>query len=155
MTHYSGLAPDLDLRRKWSGYATAMTMIEAAKPRYPPGTHYEYSDINFEALGEVVRRVAKVALDDYCRRNIFTPLAMTDTGFRPPARELNRIAPTEYLAGKLRIGEVNDPTAARMGGIAGHAGLFSTADDLAIFARTLLDGGRAGESPHPVSAFDR
>ena len=144
MTHYSGLAPDLDLRRKWTGYSTAMKMIEDAKPLHPPGTHYEYSDINFEALGEVVRRVAKLPLDEYCRVNIFAPLAMTDTSFRPSARELNRIAPTEYLAGKLRIGEVHDPTAARMGGIAGHAGLFSSADDLAIFARMLLDGGRAG-----------
>jgi len=144
MTHYSGLAPDLDLRRKWTGYPTAMKMIEDAKPLHPPGTHYEYSDINFEALGEVVRRVAKLPLDEYCRINIFTPLGMTATGFRPSARELDRIAPTEYVGGKLRIGEVHDPTAARMGGIAGHAGLFSTANDLAIFARMLLDGGRAG-----------
>ena len=144
MTHYSGLAPDLDLRRKWTGYWTAVKMIADAKPLYPPGTHYEYSDINFEALGEVVRRVSKLPLDDYCRINIFTPLKMADTGFRPPARKLNRIAPTEYIDGKLRIGEVHDPTAARMGGLAGHAGLFSTAADLAIFARMLLDGGRAG-----------
>jgi len=144
MTHYSGLAPDLDLRRKWTGYSTAMKMTADAKPLYPPGTHYEYSDINFEALGEVVRRVAKLPLDDYCRINIFTPLKMADTGFSPPARKLNRIAPTEYIDGKLRIGEVHDPTAARMGGLAGHAGLFSTAADLAIFARMLLGGGRAG-----------
>lgn len=144
MTHYSGLAPDLDLLHKWTGYATAMEMIEDSKRIYLPGTRYEYSDINFEALGEVVRRVAKLPLDDYCRANIFTPLEMADTGFNPPVRELNRIAPTEYADGKLRIGEVNDPTAARMGGLAGHAGLFSTANDLAIFARMLLDGGRAG-----------
>lgn len=142
MTHYSGLAPDLDLRRKWTGYSTAMKMTEDAKPLHPPGTHYEYSDINFEALGEVVRRVAKLPLDDYCRINIFAPLGMADTGFSPAARQLNRIAPTEYVDGRLRIGEVHDPTAARMGGLAGHAGLFSTADDLATFARTLLDGGR-------------
>ncbi|MGA7873313.1 MAG: serine hydrolase [Candidatus Binatus sp.] len=144
MTHYSGLAADLDLSRKWTGYATAMKMIEDARPIHPPGTHYEYSDINFEALGEVVRRVAKLPLDEYCRINIFKPLGMADTGFNPPARELNRIAPTEFIDGKLRVGTVNDPTAARMGGVAGHAGLFSTADDLAIFARMLVDGRRAG-----------
>jgi len=144
MTHHSGLAPDLDLRHKWTGYSIAMKMIEDAQPLHPPGTHYEYSDINFEALGEVVRRVANLPLDEYCRINIFTPLGMTDTAFRLPARELSRIAPTEYLAGKLRIGGVHDPTAARMGGVAGHAGLFSSADDLAIFAGMLLDGGRAG-----------
>ncbi|HLI79249.1 MAG TPA: exo-beta-N-acetylmuramidase NamZ domain-containing protein, partial [Candidatus Binataceae bacterium] len=91
-----------------------------------------------------VRRVANLPLDEYCRINIFTPLRMTDTAFMLPARELSRIAPTEYLAGKLRFGEVHDPTAARMGGVAGHAGLFSSADDLAIFARMLLNGGRAG-----------
>ncbi|MDO8431027.1 MAG: DUF1343 domain-containing protein [Candidatus Binatus sp.] len=144
MTHYSGLAPDLDLNRKWTGYSTAIKLVEDAQPLHPSGAHYEYSDINFEALGEVVRRVAKVPLDDYCRINIFAPLGMADTGFRPPARRLNRIAPTEYIDGKLRIGDVHDPTAARMGGLAGHAGLFSTASDLAIFARMLLDGGRAG-----------
>ncbi len=144
MTHYSGLAPDLDLRRKWTGYSIAMKMIEDAQPLQPPGTHYEYSDINFEALGEVVRRVSRLALDSYCRANIFAPLGMTDTSFRPSARELVRIAPTGFIGGKLRLGEVHDPTAARMRGVAGHAGLFSTAGDLAIFARMLLDGGRAG-----------
>ena len=146
MTHYSGLAPDLGLRVKWHGYAFAMKLIEDVAPLHPPGTHYEYSDINFEALGEVVGRVAKLPLDQYCRRNIFQPLALADTGFTPPARELSRIAPTGYVDGHLRIGEVHDPTAARMGGIAGHAGLFSTADDLAVFARMLLDGGRAGDA---------
>jgi uncharacterized protein YbbC (DUF1343 family)/CubicO group peptidase (beta-lactamase class C family) len=144
LTHYSGLAPDLDLHLSWNGYSIAMKMIEKATPRHPPGTHYEYSDINFEALGEVVRRVARVPLDEYCRTHIFTPLRMTDTGFNPAAQETSRIAPTEYVGGKLRIGEVHDPTAARMGGIAGHAGLFSTADDLATFAKMLLGGGHAG-----------
>ena len=145
MTHYSGLAPDLSLRGEWHGYAAAIRLIEDAQPLHPPGTHYEYSDINFEALGEVVRRVAKVPLDEYCRRNIFQPLALADTGFTPPPRERSHIAPTEYLDSHLRIGEVHDPTAARMGGIAGHAGLFSTADDLATFARMLLHGGRSGQ----------
>ena len=142
MTHYSGLAPDLDLASKWTGYGTALGMIETARPLNPPGTHYEYSDVNFEALGEVVRRVSGMPLDAYCAAHIFRPLEMTDTEFRPPADERDRIAPTLFVDGRLRLGEVHDPTAARMGGVAGHAGLFSTADDLAVFARMLLNGGR-------------
>lgn len=144
MTHYSGLAPDLDLNREWRGYATAIAMIEQVRPSHPPGSSYEYSDINYEALGEVVRRVSGLSLDSYCRRNIFAPLGMSDTGFLPSARVLNRVAPTGFVGGRLEIGEVNDPTAARMGGVAGHAGLFSTADDLARFATAMLDGGQAG-----------
>lgn len=143
LTHYSGLRPDLDLRGKWTGNAAAMRMIEAEPPVYPPGTHYQYSDINFEALGEIVRRVSGLRLDAYCRARIFGPLGMEDTGFRPSAAERERIASTLYVGSRLRLGQVHDPTAARMGGVAGHAGLFSTADDLAIFARMLLDGGRS------------
>ncbi len=143
MTHSSGLRADLDLRNEWRGYATAMEMIEAENPVYAPGTHYLYSDINFEVLGELVRRVSGLPLDTYCAVHVFKPLRMSDTGFRPRGAKRNRIAPTEYVQGRLRRGEVHDPTAARMGGVAGHAGLFSTADDLAIFAQVLLDHGRA------------
>ena len=146
LTHYSGLRPDLDLRRKWTGNAAAMRMIEAEPPVYPPGTHYQYSDINFEALGEIVRRVSGLRLDAYCRARIFGPLAMNDTGFRPPFAKRDRIAPTLYVNGRLRVGLVHDPTAARMEGVAGHAGLFSTADDLGIFARMLLHGGRSRDA---------
>jgi serine-type D-Ala-D-Ala carboxypeptidase len=141
LTHYSGLAADLNLDRRWSGYSTALRMIEAAKPINPPGTHYRYSDINFEALGELVRRVSGLPLDVYCHTRIFSPLGMADTSFKPPASERSRIAPTGYAEGRLRVGEVDDPTAARMGGVAGHAGLFSTAADLAKFAQMMLNGG--------------
>ncbi len=139
MTHYSGLKADLDLSAGWTGYRSAMKMIEAAHPDYPPGSHYEYSDINFETLGEVVRRVSGTPLDSYCRKHIFGPLRMNDTGFDPPPSVYPRIAPTLFVNGKLRVGVPHDPTAARMGGVAGHAGLFSTADDLAAFARAMLD----------------
>jgi uncharacterized protein YbbC (DUF1343 family)/CubicO group peptidase (beta-lactamase class C family) len=143
MTHYSGLPPDLNLERRWSGYQTAIRKVEDAEPLYPPGVRYEYSDINFEALGEIVRRVSEQPLDTYCRRNIFAPTGMTDTAFNPPGAERERIAPTLYRGGKLRVGAVHDPTAARMGGVAGHAGLFSTAADLAKFAAMLLNHGSA------------
>jgi len=145
MTHYSGLKPDLDLSGKWSGYSAAIERIEAESLEYPPGTHYQYSDINFEVLGELVRRVARVPLDSYCASHIFRPLRMRDTGFRPSPSKYSRIAPSLYRDGKLRVGEVHDPTAARMGGVAGHAGLFSTADDLAILARSLIDTGHGND----------
>ena len=141
LTHYSGLRPDLDLKPEWSGYDTAMTMILAETPVAVPGTRFIYSDINFETLGEVVYRVSGQPLDVYCDEHIFKPLGMKDTGFRPSAELGERIAPTEKWNGRMLVGEVHDPTARFMGGVAGHAGLFSTADDLAIFAQMLLDGG--------------
>lgn len=144
LTHYSGLRPDLDLKPVWSGYNTAMKMILAEKPAAEPGTRFIYSDINFEILGELVQRISGKALDEYCAANIFEPLGMGDTRFRPPAAFRERIAPTEYSSAArkgLLWGEVHDPTARFMGGVAGHAGVFSTADDLTIFVQMLLDGG--------------
>ncbi|MFZ0888258.1 MAG: exo-beta-N-acetylmuramidase NamZ domain-containing protein [Candidatus Binataceae bacterium] len=141
LTHYSGLPPDLDTKAQWHGYRAAMRAIAALRPACPRDTRYIYSDVNFEALGELVRRVSGQPLDVYCRKHIFEPLAMKDTGFRPSLSRRGRIAPTEYVDGVLRTGEVQDPAAYRMGGVAGHAGLFSTADDLAAFAQMMLDGG--------------
>ena len=141
LTHYSGLRADLDLSANWSGYRTALRLIVAEQPVSAPGENYLYSDINFEILGELVRRVSGTPLNVYCARRIFRPLKMKNTGFKPLIRQRFDIAPTEYIDGELRWGEVHDPAAYRMGGVAGHAGLFSTADDLAIFARMLLNGG--------------
>ena len=141
LTHYSGLGPDLNLEQAWSGYRAALKKIVAQRPTFPPGARFLYSDIDFEILGELVRRVSGQSLDAYCERHIFRPLKMNHTGFKPPPSERDRIAPTEYVEGKLRWGQVHDPTAYRMDGVAGHAGLFSNADDLAIFAQMLLDGG--------------
>ena len=151
LTHYSGLAPDLNLEIPWRGYRGALGAIIAEKPVAAPGRRYLYSDINFEALGVIVQRVSGESLDVYCAKHIFGPLGMRETIFRPPAWERYRIAPTEYLGGKLRWGKVHDPAAYRMGGVSGHAGLFSTAGDLAIFAQALLDGG----SYHGVRILDR
>jgi uncharacterized protein YbbC (DUF1343 family)/CubicO group peptidase (beta-lactamase class C family) len=147
MTHYSGLPPDLDLKQPWSGYAHAMQRIVDVKPIAPPGTRFIYSDINFETLGELVRRISGEPLDEYCARHVFGPLGMKETFFRPLVthpQDRARIAPTQHQfgrTGKILWGEVHDPTSYRMGGVAGHAGLFSTADDLAIYAQMLLDGG--------------
>ncbi len=144
MTHYSGLRPDLDLKPEWSGYDTAMKMIAAESPVVPPGTRFIYSDINYETLGELVRRVSGEPLDVYCAHHIFGPLGMRDTMFKPPASLRDRIAPTQFqngTKGKMLWGEVHDPTAYNMGGVAGHAGLFSTAGDLSVFAQMLVNGG--------------
>ncbi len=144
MTHYSGLPPDLELKPAWTGYDTAMQMIVNEKLDAPPGTRFVYSDINFETLGEIVRRVSGESLDVYCAEHIFGPLGMKDTQFRPPTSLRGRIAPTQYEhgdSGPVLRGVVHDPTSRYMGGVAGHAGLFSTADDLSIFAQMLLNGG--------------
>jgi len=144
LTHYSGLPPDLELKPAWTGYDTAMQMIVDSKLDLPPGTRFVYSDINFETLGEIVRRVSGEPLGVYCAEHIFKPLGMKDTLFTPPASLRGRIAPTQYehgTSGPVLLGVVHDPTARFMGGVAGHAGLFSTADDLSIFAQMLLNGG--------------
>ena len=141
LTHYSGLLPGLKFRPRWSGYRTAMKKIIAEKPVLPPGSCFMYSDINFEILGELVRLVSGKPLDVYSAENIFDPLGMKDTGFNPPADLKKRIAPTQYRARKMIYGEPHDPFCYIMGGVAGHAGLFSTADDLSLFAQMLLSGG--------------
>ena len=159
MTHFSGLRPDLDLEPPWSGYETGIHRALIDKPASPPGLRFVYSDINFELLGEIVRRLSGKPLDEYARENIFQPLGMTETTFRPPASLRGRIAPTEIdpATGAPFRGVVHDPTARYMGGVAGHAGLFTTADDLAKYCEMMLGmGERAGVrifSPLTVRKF--
>jgi CubicO group peptidase (beta-lactamase class C family) len=141
LTHYSGLRPALSLKPEWSGYKTAMGKIIAERPIYPPDKTYIYSDINFDILGEIVRRVSGRALDEYCSTFIFKPLGMKDTLFRPSAVLYRRIAPTQYRKRKMLCRYVHDPVCYNMGGVSGHAGLFSTADDLSLFAQMLLNKG--------------
>lgn len=144
LTHYSGLPPDLPLAQPWSGYDTAMKLIVAAHLIHPPGTRFEYSDVNFETLGELVRRISGEPLNVYCEEHIFKPLGMTHTMFLPPASLHDQIAPTQPPDQKDEMipwYSVNDPTSYRMGGVAGHAGLYSTADDLSIYAQMILNGG--------------
>ena len=141
LTHYSGLREDLDLGQPWQGRDTAFSMAFAEKPAYPPGSRFLYSDINFITLGALVERVSKTKLDKYCDLHVFVPLKMTHTRFLPPVPWRSKIAPTQYDEHNVMLrGVVHDPTARRMGGVAGHAGLFSTADDLAKFARALVTG---------------
>ena len=141
LTHFSGLTEDLDLKTEWKGRDVAYQMVMDQKPAFPPGSRFLYSDINFETLGFLVEKVSGMSLDEYAAKNVFAPLEMKETRFLPPAEWLSRIAPTEYDESHPMLrGVVHDPTARRMGGVAGHAGLFSTADDLAKFAQDQLTG---------------
>ncbi|MEW6584302.1 MAG: exo-beta-N-acetylmuramidase NamZ domain-containing protein [Nitrospirota bacterium] len=144
LTHYSGLRPDIDLKPDWSGHDNAVKKVLREKPVSQPGTKFIYSDINFIVLGELVSRISGQTLDAYCAESIFKPMMMKDTMFNPQPPLRTRIAPTQYKnrnTGELLRGEVHDPSASRMGGVSGHAGLFSTVDDLSIFAQMLLKGG--------------
>jgi uncharacterized protein YbbC (DUF1343 family)/CubicO group peptidase (beta-lactamase class C family) len=143
MTHFSGLPPDVELVPKWSGYETGIEKALTTKPIAPPGARFIYSDINFELLGEIVRRLSGQSLAEFVHEQIYSPLGMNETEFLPPAALVPRIAPTEYEEenGMPFRGEVHDPTARYMGGVAGHAGVFTTADDLAKYAQMLLGMG--------------
>jgi CubicO group peptidase (beta-lactamase class C family) len=151
LTHVSGLRPDVDLAELWMGYETAIGLAVDEVPTSRPGERFVYSDINFFLLGDIVQRVSGMPLDRFAREHIFEPLGMKDSSFNPPSSLAPRIAPTESCTrfgwpcqgpgmAMLR-GVVHDPTARRMGGVAGHAGVFSTAADLANFCRMLLGGG--------------
>lgn len=141
-THFSGLRADLDLTEPWQGKEEGLRRACSETPVDEPGTRWRYSDINYILLGGVVERVAGEALEVYAERHIFAPLGMMETRFRPPEERRARIAPTERdESGAMLRGVVHDPTARRMGGVAGHAGVFSTADDVAKFARAVLASG--------------
>ena len=161
LIHKSGYAPDFDLREQWGGYDEAIKHLIKEPLRTPPGTRFVYSDINYIALGEVVHRASGMTLDQFAQKNIFQPLGMRDTGFRPAHSLTTRIAPTEKRRGQLNYlgdsetnagpdadvwlrGQVHDPTSFRMNGVAGHAGLFSTASDLSIYCQMILNGGQYG-----------
>ena len=141
LTHTSGLRPDISTRPVWSGYDTAIKMASAEKVTQKPGTDFRYSDINFFILAEVVHRVSGQGIEAFVQKEIYQPLKMKDTGFLPPPSKYKRIAPTERHNGKMLRGTVHDPTARYMGGVAGHAGIFSTIDDLARYCRMLLNEG--------------
>lgn len=133
LTHTSGLPPGLATTLR-----DALEQTCAQSPTVAAGTKFRYSDINFIALGEVVHRVSGQTLDQFCAAEIYGPLKMTDTGFRPDEKARARIAPTTR---DVPVGAVHDPTSRRMGGVAGHAGLFTTTSDLARYARMYLHGG--------------
>jgi uncharacterized protein YbbC (DUF1343 family)/CubicO group peptidase (beta-lactamase class C family) len=141
LTHSAGLGaypPNAAVAR---GFPTAVREIAKLPLEYPPGSAFQYSDTGFILLGEVVHRVSGTTLDRYMDRVLFRPLGLRDTSFQPKAGQLSRVAPTEFANGHLLLGEAHDPRARLLGGVAGHAGMFSTAADLARICQMLLNGG--------------
>jgi uncharacterized protein YbbC (DUF1343 family)/CubicO group peptidase (beta-lactamase class C family) len=170
LTHRAGLAADDPMAL----YVGTPQEIFEKKYRQPlvaaPGSRFLYSDVGFEVLGELVRRVSSLPLDEFAAKHVFEPLGMKETGFRPlspssssPSKKssslsslpLSRIAPTERINGEIRRGAVHDPRAYALGGVAGHAGLFSTADDLARFCAAMLKDGGGVLSPAGVASMMR
>jgi CubicO group peptidase (beta-lactamase class C family) len=145
LTHQGGLIADNALADYSDGPAKAWERVFALKPIAPPGERFVYSDVGFEVLGQVVERVSQQPLNEFASAKIFQPLGLTATGYLPDAALRARAAPTERRNGTWMQGEVHDPRAYRLGGVAGHAGLFSTAEDLAVYAQMLLDEGTHGD----------
>ncbi len=141
LLHQGGLTPDNPLRDYRDGPGKAWERICDLPLLYPPGTKFKYSDVGFIVLGKLVERVSGMRLDRFARKNIFGPLGMKETSFLPPRSLRPRIAPTQRVGGKILRGLVHDPRARLLGGVAGHAGLFSTARDLSRLCRMLLHGG--------------
>ncbi len=141
LTHTSGLRGDIETRSDWKGQEIAIQKACEEKLMFAPGADIKYSDINLFLVGEIVQRVTHRKLEEFVTTEIYKPLKMVDTGFLPPASKLPRIAPTEVEHGVPYRGVVHDPTSRHMGGVAGHAGLFVTAADLARYARMLLNLG--------------
>ena len=142
LTHTSGLRPSLSSKPTWSGLAKAINLAKEERLTAQPGTKFRYSDINFILLGEIVQLASGQMLDEFTSKHIYQRLGMRDTGFLPPFEKRSRIAPTERVDGQILHGIVHDPTARRMNGVAGHAGLFTTAADLSRFAQMMLNGGK-------------
>jgi serine-type D-Ala-D-Ala carboxypeptidase len=155
LLHTSGLIADNPLSDYKDGPAKAMERIAALKPSAAPDQRWIYSDVNYIVLGEIVRRVSGQALEEFSRKQIFEPLKMTDTGFKPSEMLRPRCAPTQARDGHWMWGEVHDPRAFALGGVAGNAGLFGTADDLLLYARCLLRGGKPILESSTVEAFTR
>ena len=152
LTHTSGLRPDLPFY-DYDGRAAQERALFDQTPQATPGTAYIYSDLNMITMQFVLEKVTGRGLDALVRDGITGPLRMSDTMYNPPASLRHRIAATEYehvppaqLNRGLVWGQVHDENAYALGGVAGHAGLFSTADDLAVLAQTILDGGRYGRA---------
>src|SRR5262245_33013595 len=141
LTHRSGLIPDNDIKDYEQGPEEAMRNIWKLAPLVEPGSKFIYSDVNYIVLAELVKRLSGKPIDQFAAENIFRPLGMKDTGYKPDASLAPRIAPTEKRGDKWMRGEVHDPRAYLLGGVAGHAGLFSTADDLAIYCQMILNFG--------------
>ncbi len=148
LRHRAGLIPDNPLSDYTEGPETSWKNIAEIDLQAEPGERFRYTDVGFIILGKLVERISGQTLDEFAQEHIFKEIGMEDTGFLPTDGQgfevpADRIAPTEKYRGEMLRGDVHDPRARALEGVAGHAGLFSTVDDLATYARTLLNGGLA------------
>ncbi len=155
LLHVSGLTPDNALADYQDGPETAWRRICELKLRSDPGTKFAYSDVGFIVLGKLVEKVSGQPLDVFAKENVFVAMGMDETTFNPPSHLKSRAAPTEKQSDGWLRGEVHDPRASRLGGVAGHAGLFSTANDLVKFGQNLLDASHGDSSVIERETFDR
>ncbi|HEY2787586.1 MAG TPA: exo-beta-N-acetylmuramidase NamZ domain-containing protein [Fimbriiglobus sp.] len=163
LLHVAGLTPDNSLKDYTGTRAEMLQRVADLPLQSPPGTRFRYSDVGYITLGYLVERISGMPLDQFAAKNVFTPLKMSDTTFNPGKELWPRVAPTGKRDGKIILGAVHDPRSFALGGVAGHAGLFSTADDLARYCRMLLHDGELDgtrvlaaytvkqfTAPHPV-----
>ena len=141
LTHTSGLRPGLSLRPEWSGVASAIEKAKAESLTEQPDNKFIYSDINFILLGEIIQQLTGQRLEDFTRESVFQPLGMKDTVYLPSPNLRYRTAPTKWWNGKMQRGTPNNPICRRTGGVHGHAGMFTTAADLARYCRMILNKG--------------
>ncbi|AFL87960.1 SSS sodium solute transporter [Terriglobus roseus DSM 18391] len=162
LTHYSGLKEDVSLTDAWSGKLEGVKRAMESAPYGPPGLTFKYSDINFITLGAIVEKLSGEPLNVYAAKHIFAPMGMVHTTYNPLVSLKPLIAPTAHNDDKpmaddrMLRGEVHDPTTRRMGGVAGHAGVFSSAADVSLFAQALLDrlAGRPSTFPLKQSSLE-
>jgi serine-type D-Ala-D-Ala carboxypeptidase len=158
LAHSSGLPAYEKLFLKARDHDELLSAAFRIPLKHDPGSTAEYSDIGFIILGVVLERLAQDALDHFCRQEVFGPLGMAHTTFDPPLHWWSAIPPTandQSFRERIIQGEVQDENASVMEGVAGHAGLFATAEDLAIFAHTMLQGGRPIVRPETLALFTR
>lgn len=142
LLHIGGLIPDNAMADYEQGAEKSIENFLSLGLNYAPGTRFRYSDVGFQVLGELVRGKTGKDVAQYAAETIFQPLGMRDTAYLPAESLRRRAAATQEREGRWMVGEVHDPRAYAMGGVAGHAGLFGTAADLAVYAQMMLDGGQ-------------
>ncbi len=141
LTHQAGYVPDNSIEDYQHGVEEAWRRLLALAPIHEPGAKFVYSDVGFELLGLLIERISGKTQNEYVKENLFKPLDMDVTGYLPNDSLRKNVAVTEQREGRWMVGEVHDPRAYKLGGVAGHAGLFSTAQDLSHYARAMLQGG--------------
>lgn len=145
LTHSSGIPTPGLLYENASTRAGILKQVYMAPLASPPGAKFVYRDPNFMLLGEIIARVSRKSEDEFLQARVFGPLGMTSTQYNPPVKLLDRIAPTQKMGRRIVHGQVHDENCYVMGGVCGHAGLFSTASDLAVYAQMMLNHGTYGD----------